>query len=192
MSAYCSHCGEARTAPRELAGTGPRRQGVLAACASRWPRYNTATVGHAPRQSRDVRAPGVGADDLRFVDLFEETQGDEFTGECTPPMDVLEVSDGIEILMDVSGVKASDLRLMFTGGTVVVAGRKLPGTCAHREAVFHLAERSFGRFVRAVRVSGAVDAGRASATLVAGELRIRLPRRTERRGQQIRIPLEPA
>jgi hypothetical protein len=41
-----------------------------------------------------------------------------------------------------------------------------------------------------VRISGAVDAGRAKATLGAGELRIELPRIADRRGGQIAIPVE--
>jgi HSP20 family molecular chaperone IbpA len=62
--------------------------------------------------------------------------------------------------------------------------------CSHGNAAFHLAERTFGRFARAVRISGAVDAGRARATLQTGELRVVIPRIDERRGQEIRIPIE--
>ena len=40
----------------------------------------------------------------------------------------------------------------------------------------HVAERAFGRFGRAIRISGAVDVGRARATLRHGELRVVLPR----------------
>jgi HSP20 family molecular chaperone IbpA len=40
-----------------------------------------------------------------------------------------------------------------------------------------------------IRLAGAIDAGRARATLTAGELRIEFPRIEERRGRQIRIPL---
>jgi HSP20 family molecular chaperone IbpA len=61
--------------------------------------------------------------------------------------------------------------------------------CPHSQAAFHLAERTFGRFARAVRISGAFDAGRATATLVEGELRVILPRIEERRGHDIRIEI---
>jgi HSP20 family protein len=101
----------------------------------------------------------------------------------------METPEGVEIVMDLPGVPASSLRLVVTQGTVIIAGRKLPAACAHREATFHLAERSFGRFVRAVRLSGAFDAGRASARLDAGELRIALPRIEERRGREIRLTI---
>jgi HSP20 family molecular chaperone IbpA len=72
---------------------------------------------------------------------------------------------------------------------LVVAGEKLPSVCEHRDAGFHLAERSFGRFARAIEVEGAFDAGRAAATLTHGELRVVLPRIDERRGARVRIPI---
>jgi HSP20 family molecular chaperone IbpA len=52
-----------------------------------------------------------------------------------------------------------------------------------------VAERVFGRFGRAVRLTGAFDVGRAEATLRAGELRVSLPRIEERRGREHRIPV---
>jgi HSP20 family molecular chaperone IbpA len=71
----------------------------------------------------------------------------------------------------------------------MIAGQKTPAPCQHHEAAFHLAERGFGRFARAVRIEGAFDPGRASASLAAGELRISIPRIDDRRGKEIRIPV---
>ena len=107
-------------------------------------------------------------------------------------MDVIETSEGIEILMDLPGVARNAVRLVFSQGTMIIVGRKRPGPCAGAEAAFHLAERSFGRFARAVRLNGAFDAGRAAATLSGGELRVRLPRIEERRGRDIRIEITEA
>ena len=111
------------------------------------------------------------------------------TGEFAPPMDVFETADAVEVVMDVPGIVSDSIRLVASQGTVIISGRKLPTACAHREAAFHLAERSFGRFVRAIRVTGAFDAGRAKATLSQGELRVVLPRIEERRGRDIRIAI---
>jgi HSP20 family protein len=110
-------------------------------------------------------------------------------GECSPPMDVLETAEAVEVLVDLPGVPRGNLRILFSQGTLIIVGRKLPSACAHREAAFHLAERSFGRFARAVRLNGAFDAGQASATILDGELRIVLPRIEERRGRDIHIPI---
>jgi HSP20 family protein len=111
------------------------------------------------------------------------------TGECSPPLDVIETANTIEILLDVPGVVSSSISIVFSRNTLVIAGQKLPGACEHR-AAFHVAERTFGHFARAVRLGGAYNAGAARATLAAGELRIVLPRIEERRGTEIRIPIQ--
>jgi HSP20 family protein len=95
----------------------------------------------------------------------------------------------VEVVMDVPGVALQDLSIVFVHHTLVIMGRKLPAGCDHREAAFHLAERTFGRFARAVRLAGAFDTGRVEATLRAGELRLTLPRIAERRGAELRIPV---
>jgi HSP20 family protein len=104
-------------------------------------------------------------------------------------MDVVETAAGIEVLIDLPGVPRSQISIVFSQGTLIVAGRKLPTSCAHQEAAFHLAEREFGRFVRAIRLSGAFDGGQARASLAQGELRVVLPRVQERRGSDIRIEI---
>jgi HSP20 family protein len=126
-------------------------------------------------------------DDPGLRRLLEGEGSPGAAGDCTPPMDVVETSTAVEVLMDLPGVPRSQITVVFSQGTLVVAGRKVPASCAHREAAFHLAERDFGRFVRAVRLSGAFDAGQAQASLAGGELRIVLPRIQERRGRDIRI-----
>jgi HSP20 family protein len=116
--------------------------------------------------------------------------GERTAGETVPPIDVLDTDAGVEIIVDVPGVDVSSVAVMFRDNTVLVSGVKRPAHCRHGQAAFHLAERGFGRFARAVKLSGAFDTGAATATLASGELRIILPRREERRGQEIRIPVE--
>ena len=129
----------------------------------------------------------IAGDLHRFLDFFDDAPM-AAEGECTPPIDVTEHADRIEITIDVPGVPASALRVIYARGAVVIAGRKLPRSC-DPGVTFHLAERGFGRFVRAVGLSGAFDAGRASASLNAGELRVVLPRIEERRGREIAIEI---
>lgn len=113
-------------------------------------------------------------------------------GECAPPCDVVETTTAIEVVMDLPGVAADAIQVVFARNLLVIAGRKLPAACEHAEAGFHLAERAFGQFARAIKLTGAYDAGAASATLTAGELRVVLPRIDDRRGREIRIPVRVA
>jgi HSP20 family protein len=107
--------------------------------------------------------------------------------EFTPPLDVIETSGGVLVTMDVAGVTADSVKVMFVRNTLVIVGQKRPAACEDRQATFHLAERAFGRLARGVRLAGAFDVGRADATLKDGELRVQLPRIAERRGGEIRI-----
>lgn len=110
--------------------------------------------------------------------------------EYRPPLDVIETAEAFEIVADLPGVAAEAIRVVYTQSAVLVFGRKAPPACHHREAAFQLAERTFGRFACLVRLSAAVDAGRASARLTAGELLVTLPRLADRRGRDIEIKVE--
>ena len=79
---------------------------------------------------------------------------------------------------------------MLRPGVVIIAGEKdRPEQGARGAASYHLVERDFGRFARAVRVHVAIDAARATATLTNGELRVRLPKIEERRGQGLLVSI---
>ncbi len=83
------------------------------------------------------------------------------------------------------------LRILIKADVVLIVGEKeRPALAKHTPASFHLVERDFGRFARAVRIAGAVDTGQTRARLSQGELRIVLPRRDERRGQGTLIPID--
>src|SRR4051812_32651912 len=110
---------------------------------------------------------GELADDVR--QLFEELASTlkieqrAVSGECRPPLDVVESDDAIEVVMDLSGVAPEAVRILFRSSVLLIAGEKAaprPGG----PQTFHLVEREFGRFARAVRVEGAFDLHAAKAT----------------------------
>jgi HSP20 family protein len=109
--------------------------------------------------------------------------------EFTPAVDVLETEAALEVVVDLPGVTKDSIQIVFSRNVLIVAGEKLPPAREHADAAFHLAERGFGRFARAMRLDGAYDAGRAKAALANGELRVTVPRIDERRGREIRIPI---
>jgi HSP20 family protein len=135
---------------------------------------------------------GELASDIRelFEDLATSLARDEraYSGECHPALDVLETDAAVEVVMDVSGVPPQAIRVMFRGEVLVIAGEKAPAPTGPHQS-YHLVEREFGRFARAVRVPGAFDVARASADIRNGELLIVLPKIDERRGRAHRIPI---
>src|SRR5918996_3525199 len=103
------------------------------------------------------------------------------SGECQPSLDVLETDRAVEVAVDVSGVPAAALRVVFRAGVLLIAGEKAPARPGP-EQTFHLVEREFGRFARAVRLAGSFDIAKSHATLAEGELTIVLPKMADRRG----------
>ncbi len=131
-------------------------------------------------------------EDIRevFEDLDRSLDRDlrAYSGECHPPLDVLETDEAVEVTVDVSGVPAAAIRIVFRAGVLLVAGEKTPVRPGHGQT-FHLVEREFGRFARAVRLEGAFDIPNARASLQDGELIVVLPKREERRERSHRIPI---
>ena len=130
------------------------------------------------------------ADEVRR--LFEDLQHAHDAspgGLHAPPMDVVERDDYVEVVLDLAGVAPENVRVLFKNNTLVIAGCKWPAAGAQTHpTAFHLVERSFGRFARAVRITATLDLTRARATMTEGELRVRLPRLNS--GQEFVIPIE--
>ena len=130
------------------------------------------------------------ADDLR--ELFEELAGAlpqgqrAYSGEFRPTLDVLETDNAIEVIVDIAGIPANAIRVVFRAGVLLIAGEKAP-PASDAPRTFHLVEREFGRFARAVRLSGALDVKQSRATVRDGELSIVMPKLTDRRGQAHKI-----
>jgi HSP20 family protein len=113
------------------------------------------------------------------------------SGECMPLLDVFETERTIEIVLDVPGVTADSVRILIKGGVLLVVGEKERSDTSQRApASFHLVERDFGRFARAIRIHAAIDASNARARLKDGELRVVLSKIQERRGREIAVPVE--
>ena len=114
-------------------------------------------------------------------------------GQCTPLLDVQETAAGMEVVVDVPGISSEFVRVLIKRNVLLVAGLKpSPYPCQPADASFHVVERGFGRFARAVQLDGAFDGGGARAVLRSGELRVLVPRIPNRRGQEISVPVTTA
>src|SRR4030095_3363793 len=113
---------------------------------------------------------GEVADEVRriFLELGRAFGREFLSGECTPPVDVYETDEAIEIVVDVPGIDASAVRLIAKSETLLIVGDKSTRR-ARSESSFHLVERGFGRFARAVRLGPACDPPRDTVRLVNGD-----------------------
>ena len=133
---------------------------------------------------------GDFADEVRrvFLELSRTSGGDTLAGECSPPIDVFETDDAVEIAVDLPGVDAAAIRVIGKGDNILVAGEKAPRR-ARRESSFHLVERGYGRFARVIRLTRACDTARARASFAAGVLRVSVPKIADRRAVAITIAI---
>ncbi len=168
--------------------TGPRLRAVLVLVTGIRRRSRTDT---APVQSNMPSSDAPGWRHLRHALLDVDSRGgDRPATAAAPLMDVLETSTGLEIVVDVPGLTADHLQVIVQNGTLHVLGEKRPSTACRAGAMFLVAERTAGRFLRSVPLRFAFDAGEIKATIRQGELRISVPRREDRRGREITIPIE--
>src|SRR5450432_156805 len=110
-----------------------------------------------------------------FLELGRVFGSESLAGEYSPPLDVYETDDTLEMTVDLPGVDPAAVRVIGKGDSVLIAGEKAARR-AHGESSFHLVERGYGRFARVVRFGRAGDTSKARATLVNGELRVSIPK----------------
>ncbi len=154
-----------------------RRRGLLLLSVPHLPLISTSDAGEIRQDILDL-----------FQELAAALGPDERGGggECHPSVDVVETDRTVEVFVDAAGLSARAVRILFRSDVLVIVGEKAP-TRPAGPRTFHLVEREFGRFARAVRLEGAFDLGAATASLRDGELHVALPKLGERRGQAHRI-----
>ena len=145
--------------------------------------------------SGSMDQPAGLADDVhRLLDDLARRREDRrhaVAGECMPVVDVFETEKTVEIVLDLPGVAADAVRILFKAGVLLIVGEKeRPDVSKRGPASFHLVERDFGRFARAVKISAAIDGAQARARMANGELRVVLPRIADRRGAGQLVPID--
>lgn len=136
----------------------------------------------------DLVEIGEFTDDLRavFLELDRRAGSDLPPGECSPPLDLRETDEAVEVRVDLPGVGPDAVWVVVKAGALFVAGEKRPRR-GRGDSSFHLVERDFGRFARTVRLPVPCDSSQARAVLASGELLVTIPRVTERRGRRVQI-----
>ena len=134
---------------------------------------------------------GDFADEVRraFLELGRAFGAESLAGECSPPIDVYETDETLEVVVDLPGVQPDALRILAKHDSLLVVGDKAPRR-ARSESSFHLVERGYGRFARVVRLGRPCDLSKARARVVDGELQISVPKIADRRGKTIAIAVE--
>jgi HSP20 family molecular chaperone IbpA len=129
--------------------------------------------------------------DRLFQEAAQIGDGDTPLGEWQPAIDVVETPAVVQILAEVPGFAAADLKVEVRGTRVVISGTKstaLPD--APKERIrFHCLERGHGRFTREIHILSPVNTHQGTAALRDGLLILDFPKIQDKRQEARVLPV---
>ncbi len=124
----------------------------------------------------------------RFLDRIRE--GDAFdllsTSDWVPNMDFSEKPEAFFVKLEVPGIEPKDIEVLYQNGMLTVRGEKKT-EMEEKDARHYRTERSWGTFVRNLRLPAAVDEKMIAATFKNGVLTVTLPKTAEARAHTIPV-----
>ena len=105
-----------------------------------------------------------------------------------PPVDVLEDASGITLYADLPGVHKDKLNLQVEADTLTIEGEVSIPTPERLEASY--AEVGLPRYRRVFTLSKELDAGKVTAELSHGVLKLRIPKAEHAKPRRIEIRAE--
>jgi HSP20 family protein len=122
----------------------------------------------------------------RFLDAAAEMPA---MGEWTPALDVAEGKEAVTVTAELPGVDPKDIAVTLDGDLLTLKGEKTTER-EEKEARRHHVERTWGAFMRTVRLPAPVDAGKVTATFKNGVVTITLPKTAGAKGTFIPVKTE--
>ena len=107
-------------------------------------------------------------------------------GTWTPPVDIVEGKDRIQLKVELPGFKEDQVNLTVEDGLLTIRGERKFNR-ESREENYHRIERSYGTFVRSFTLPSSVEQSRIQATFADGILNVDMPKREETKPKQIPI-----
>jgi HSP20 family protein len=96
-----------------------------------------------------------------------------------PVADVIEVEDAFLVLVELPGLERENVRLEVHGNELAVFGERQPPLNVEG-AAFQVMERSYGCFSRRFELPEDIDDQAVAASMKAGLLQVRVPKRARR------------
>jgi HSP20 family protein len=127
--------------------------------------------------------------DRLFERFFESPWPEAQTlGEWTPAVDMTESKEAITVKADLPGVEPKEIAVSLEGDVLTIKGEKEEKK-EDKDERRHRIERSWGTFMRSVRLPAPVDAGKVTAAFKNGIVTITLPKTAGAKGTT--IPVKP-
>lgn len=127
-----------------------------------------------------------------FDDLFRHhsaaPQNAELQGPIMPSIDVSETGEEVRIRAELPGVSENDIDVSLDGDVLIIRGEKKFERTDEKEN-YHVVERSYGTFQRALRLPWPIDPAKVGAAFDNGVLTVTLPKGAEPEKSR-RIPVQ--
>ena len=129
-----------------------------------------------------------------FEDFSQRNPFARFRSDMlSPKIDVAESKDAIEVTAELPGIDEKDVDVTLEQDVLTIRGeKKTERDEQDKDKNWHVAERSFGSFTRAIPLPFDPDATKVEAKFDKGILRIRLPKPAEAAKKQQKIEIKKA
>ena len=147
----------------------------------------------------------LGRDDDPFGSLFRDVQKtfEDFSRRSplagfgsdvmAPKIDIAESKDAIDLTAELPGVDEKDLDVTLADGVLTVRGEKKTARDEQdKDKNWHVVERSYGSFSRAIPLPFDPDQAKVEAKFDKGVLHIHLPKPAEVAKKQQKIEIKKA
>jgi HSP20 family protein len=124
-----------------------------------------------------------------FEDFFGEWSLAGRAGSFVPRIDVSEDEKHVVVRAELPGVDQNEVEVSLSGGRLVISGEKKSGR-EEQKRNYHLVERSYGSFSRAVDLGDAVDSERAAASYKDGVLTVTVPKAEAAKPKKISVKVD--
>ncbi|MBE0480709.1 MAG: Hsp20/alpha crystallin family protein [Dehalococcoidia bacterium] len=106
-----------------------------------------------------------------------------------PPIDVYETDNEIVVLIELAGVKQSDIELMIDQDILTVRGERQKVVPIGGKRAYYLMEIGSGYFCRRIRLPVPVDGANVKATYESGFVEVVLPKARAKHVESMKIHL---
>lgn len=124
--------------------------------------------------------------DRLFAEALQIGESDLPLGEWQPSIDVVETPGSVQILAELPGFRAAELRIEVRGTRILISGTKTTALPEAQRLKFHCLERGHGRFSREIHVFSPVNTHKGTARLADGLLTLDFPKIEDKR-QEARV-----
>lgn len=125
----------------------------------------------------------------RWFEDMASSRGEEkdlVSSSWAPAVDIFETEKELILSAEIPGIEEKDIELKIEDNTLVIKGdRKFEKET--KEENYHRIERSYGSFFRSFSLPSYVDLEKIEAEHENGILKIRMPKKTERKPRTVKI-----